>query len=174
MGHKHWTAAQDETLKNLYGRATRLGLMTALPTRSWMAIRRRASELGVAKAPEWTLGEERTLRRLYATSTWEMILAALPLHNKPAISQRAVRLKLQRPHGPRAAGRRLTPVSDLRAVRLSKNRTQDQVASRIGIHPNVLRSWERGYAAPRLRNLIDWAQALECTVQIVSTSERNI
>jgi hypothetical protein len=168
-GIKRWDADEDEALRRLYPRAARQGLLTALPGRSWLSIRARAFHLDLVRPTTWSSEDVRALRNYYPSSPWTTILRHLPLHSREAITAKASTLGLKRPHGPKVKRHRLGPVAVLRQERLRQRKTQSDVAKRTGVHLNDLCRWEQGRGAPRLPNLIAWAQALDCRIEIIAS-----
>ena len=52
----------------------------------------------------------------------------------------------------------------IRTIRLSKNLTQDNLASLIGVARTTVTMWESGAAMPRADKLTELAKVLGCTI----------
>lgn len=94
-----WTRREDAIVRRLYPKAGVPDVVGALPGRTWSAIRRRASVLGIARvdarAP-WSPAEVASLRRLYPSAPWPEILRALPRRARGSICQMAGELGVRR------------------------------------------------------------------------------
>ena len=53
----------------------------------------------------------------------------------------------------------------LRTLRKEKGLTQVQLAQMIHVDQTAISQWERGIAQPRLRNCLQLAQILECSIE---------
>lgn len=52
----------------------------------------------------------------------------------------------------------------IRTIRLSKNLTQDNLASLVGVARTTVTMWETGAAMPRADKLTELAKILGCTI----------
>ena len=165
---KRWTKQEEETLERLYGKATRVGLMTAFPGRSWQAIRAHAGILDLTIITEWSAKEDALLRRMYPSLPWKDLLKAFPRRTRASITHRASDIKISRPHGPPLGKRKNLDhrIAFLRLERLRQGKTQTQVAQKVGVHINDLCRWERGSGYPKFINFINWSQALGCCILV--------
>lgn len=53
----------------------------------------------------------------------------------------------------------------LRTLRKEKGLTQVQLAQMVHVDQTAISQWERGIAQPRLRNCLQLAQTLECSIE---------
>ena len=53
----------------------------------------------------------------------------------------------------------------LRTLRKEKGLTQVQLAQMVRVDQTAISQWERGIAQPRLRNCLQLAQILECSIE---------
>lgn len=53
----------------------------------------------------------------------------------------------------------------LRTLRKEKGLTQVQLAQMVHVDQTAISQWERGIAQPRLRNCLQLAQILECSIE---------
>ncbi len=118
-----WLPREDATIRSFYPKAAVRAILAALPSRTWSAVRRRASALGVLRASPrvgWERIEVVKLRRLYPRASWDELLAALPRRTRDAIHEMARSLNLRREEYRvgRYAARVWTPAQDatLRAM----------------------------------------------------------
>ena len=58
---------------------------------------------------------------------------------------------------------------ELRTLRKEKGLTQVQLAQMVHVDQTAISQWERGIAQPRLRNCLQLAQILECSVEDIFT-----
>ena len=59
----------------------------------------------------------------------------------------------------------------IRTIRLSKNLTQDNLASLVGVTRTAVTMWESGAAMPRADKLIELAKVLGCTIDDLMKSD---
>ena len=57
----------------------------------------------------------------------------------------------------------------LRTLRKEKGLTQVQLAQMVHVDQTAISQWERGIAQPRLRNCLQLAQILECSIEDIFT-----
>lgn len=60
----------------------------------------------------------------------------------------------------------------LRTLRKEKGLTQVQLAQMVRVDQTAISQWERGIAQPRLRNCLQLAQILECSIEDIFTETK--
>ena len=60
----------------------------------------------------------------------------------------------------------------LRTLRKEKVLTQVQLAQMVHVDQTAISQWERGIAQPRLRNCLQLAQILECSIEDIFTETK--
>ena len=168
-----WSLREDGRLRQLYPGAPWSKLRSAFPTRSKLAIQQRAAKLSIVRnanrKPHWTGKEEALLRTSFSSASWPALEIALPRHTRSAIRQRATALRLARaPRSkmqPRYSFLRLL-VRHRRQARI----TRLELAEIIGVSLTQLARWELGLNVPRLPMVLDWAQALGYSLELVAKS----
>ena len=109
-GRNHWTAEEDEWLREAYPHATNSTLeaeherlFPGCPRRSASSIKVRANKFGVAKADAWTHEEEEWLRETYPHASGSSVAKAYserfperPAKSREAIKQRAYKLGIEK------------------------------------------------------------------------------
>ena len=94
-GHRLWTPAEDERVKQLY--PDYRALRKALRHRTYYALRHRADALGVVRRRHvWTGAEVVRLRKLYPTATRAELHASFPRLTWHQIAGKAVHIKVSR------------------------------------------------------------------------------
>ncbi len=88
LGYPLWTTEENETCRRLYPDYAKL--RSALPGRSYYALRSRCKKLKITKpCRPWTGSETAKRRMLYATSSWDSLKAAFPRRAPKSIMERA-------------------------------------------------------------------------------------
>jgi len=123
------------------------------------------------RAP-WMRSEKELLRRLYPSTYQEEIERQLPRHPWMSIARMASTMGLKRPRSKVTSA--IEVIRDLRAARERRGITRKELASKLGIHPQFITTWERGPGTPRFSNLIKWCGALGVSLRIYDKSTLNI
>lgn len=61
---------------------------------------------------------------------------------------------------------------ELRTLRKEKGLTQVQLAQMVHVDQTAISQWERGIAQPRLKNCLQLAQILECSIEDIFTKTK--
>lgn len=63
-------------------------------------------------------------------------------------------------------------LTNIRAVRLAADMTQEELAQRMGVHPAAVCQWERGRNYPRMELAIRMACILDCGLDDIFPAAR--
>lgn len=61
---------------------------------------------------------------------------------------------------------------ELRTLRKEKGLTQVQLAQMVHVDQTAISQWERGIVQPRLKNCLQLAQILECSLEDIFTETK--
>jgi DNA-binding transcriptional regulator YiaG len=116
----------------------------------------------------WSERDDRDLRQLYPMATWEELQRRFPQRTLAAIAKEASELGLRRDSKMLRQRRHyLSPIVEaLRAERLRRRMTGDQLADKMGYAVALIRRWETGINQPKLRQIEDWGDALGMMISV--------
>lgn len=61
---------------------------------------------------------------------------------------------------------------NIKRLRVSKNLTQEELASKLKINRTTVAMWESGESLPRAKTLIELARIFDCTVDEILREEK--
>lgn len=117
----------------------------------------------------WGKDEVRILERMYPIADKADIEAALPRRRWPSIVKRANTLNISRTRLATNKKRRwVDPLFiQMRAIRDGQRIIRQELADKIGVHPQMIAHYELGQTIPSWRAFRNWMEALGCDLKII-------
>lgn len=114
----------------------------------------------------WTAAALGLLRALYPTASWAKLEAVFPGRTRSSLANQAYLMGVKRPRHANARLSRLQLVRDLKAERERQGLSRAELGRRMGY--SKLAAWEGGFQDPKLRTVLDWADALGLEIRLIS------